>query len=124
MTILCMGIGLGGYDAPGAERRALARQVGRIAGCCTPYSPTSALRFHPKSRRGPSHVRRVGMITALIAAAIAAPAPALPAAGTAVPNARPALYVVNDEDTIIDLFGAFHALDGKSDWFNDEVRTA
>ena len=64
------------------------------------------------------------MITALIAAAIAAPAPALPAAGTAVPNARPALYVVNDEDTIIYLFGTFHALDGKSEWFNDEVRTA
>jgi uncharacterized protein len=64
------------------------------------------------------------MITALIAAAISAPAPALPVVGTAVPDARPALYVVNDEDTIIYLFGTFHALDGKSAWFNDEVRTA
>src|SRR5918994_398306 len=124
MTILNMGIGLGGYDAPGAERRALARRVGRIAACCGPYSPASALRFRPKFPCGPSNVRRVGMITALIAAAISAPAPALPAVATGVPDARPALYVVNDEDTIIYLFGTFHALDGKSEWFNDEVKTA
>ena len=65
------------------------------------------------------------MITALIAAAISAPAPAVPVTQAAiVPDARPALYVVNDEDTIIYLFGTFHALDGKSAWFNDEVRTA
>jgi uncharacterized protein len=64
------------------------------------------------------------MITALIAAAISAPAPAVPVTEAVSPNARPALYVVNDEDTIIYLFGTFHALDGKSEWFNDEVRTA
>ena len=64
------------------------------------------------------------MITALIAAAVAVPAPALPAGQASPLNARPALYVVNDEDTIIYLFGTFHALDGKSEWFNDEVRTA
>ena len=65
------------------------------------------------------------MFTALVAAAIATtPTPAMPVARAPPANARPALYVVNDEDTIIYLFGTFHALDGKSEWFNDEVRTA
>jgi uncharacterized protein YbaP (TraB family) len=64
------------------------------------------------------------MITALIAAAITVPTPATPVVEPAHLNARPALFVVNDEDTIIYLFGTFHALDGKSEWFNDEVRTA
>ena len=64
------------------------------------------------------------MIAALIAAAITVPAPAAPVAEPVRANARPAIFVVNDEDTIIYLFGTFHALDGKSDWFNDEVRTA
>ena len=65
------------------------------------------------------------MIAALIAAAMSTSAPAEPlAAPVSSPDARPALYVVNDEDTIIYLFGTFHALDGKSEWFNDEVRTA
>lgn len=39
-------------------------------------------------------------------------------------QARPALWVVNDQDTIIYLFGTFHALDGKGDWFDRSVRTA
>ena len=65
------------------------------------------------------------MFTALVAAAIATtPTLVLPVAQAPSANARPALYVVNDEDTIIYLFGTFHALDGKSEWFNDEVRTA
>jgi len=64
------------------------------------------------------------MIAALVAAAVAVPAPVLQAEPAAPLNARPALYVVNDEDTIIYLFGTFHALDGKSEWFNDEVQTA
>jgi uncharacterized protein len=64
------------------------------------------------------------MSTALIAAAVATSPPSGPVAQTPVPDARPALWVVNDEDTIIYLFGTFHALDGKSAWFNDEVRTA
>jgi len=54
----------------------------------------------------------------------AAPATA-PAAATAVlPDADPAIWVVKDPDTTIYLFGTFHALDGKSDWFNEEVKTA
>jgi uncharacterized protein len=41
-----------------------------------------------------------------------------------LPDADPALWVVKDEDTTIYLFGTFHLLDGKTDWFNDEVRQA
>ena len=37
---------------------------------------------------------------------------------------HPALWVVNDDDTIIYLFGTFHALDGRSNWFQQAVRTA
>ena len=55
----------------------------------------------------------------------AAPAPAAPAAAVvALPDADPAIWVVKDPDTTIYLFGTFHALDGKSDWFNEEVKTA
>ena len=59
----------------------------------------------------------------LIAAAIAA-ASVAPASAPTVPDAHPAIWVVNDADTVIYLFGTFHALDGKSAWFNDEVKTA
>ena len=52
------------------------------------------------------------------------PAPAPPAATAALPDADPAIWVVKDPDTTIYLFGTFHALDGKSDWFNDEVKAA
>ena len=38
--------------------------------------------------------------------------------------AYPALWVVNDGDTIIYLFGTFHALDGQSQWFGQAVKTA
>ncbi len=41
-----------------------------------------------------------------------------------LPDAEPAMWVVKDHDTTIYLFGTFHALDGKRDWFNDEVRDA
>ena len=52
-----------------------------------------------------------------------ATAPA-PGAAPALPDAEPAMWVVKDADTTIYLFGTFHALDGKRDWFNDEVRAA
>jgi len=62
------------------------------------------------------------MIKTLFAtAALAALATAAPAA---MPDADPAMWVVKDADTIVYLFGTFHGLDGKSDWFNDEVKTA
>ncbi|MEO6256966.1 MAG: TraB/GumN family protein [Sphingomicrobium sp.] len=73
------------------------------------------------------------MAHVLIAAALAAASPGIfsapattlaPALAATVPDARPAIWVVNDADTVIYLFGTFHALDGKSAWFNDEVRTA
>ena len=40
------------------------------------------------------------------------------------PNVSPAMWVVKDADTTIYMFGTFHLLDGKQDWFNDEVKTA
>lgn len=59
---------------------------------------------------------------ALLAASPTMPAPA--SAPQAVPNARPAIWVVKDADTTVYLFGTFHALDGKTNWLSDEVRTA
>ena len=66
------------------------------------------------------------MAALTIAAALAAaPLQAPPAQPPrAVPDADPAIWVVNDDDTTIYLFGTFHALDGKSAWFNDEIATA
>ena len=57
---------------------------------------------------------------AALLAAVAAPA----LAADPVPNVSPAMWVVKDQDTTIYLFGTFHMLDGKRDWFNDEVKTA
>lgn len=65
--------------------------------------------------------------TPALSQAQAAPAPAAqsPAqATTPRPDADPALWVLRDADTTIYLFGTFHLLDGRRDWFNDEVRTA
>ncbi|WP_162888059.1 TraB/GumN family protein [Sphingomonas mesophila] len=47
-----------------------------------------------------------------------------PALAQARPDLDPAMWVVKDADTTIYLFGTVHALDGKGDWFNDEVKTA
>jgi uncharacterized protein YbaP (TraB family) len=49
---------------------------------------------------------------------------AVPAATTAKPDIDPAVWVLKDEDTTIYFFGTFHLLDGKSEWFNDEVKAA
>ena len=48
----------------------------------------------------------------------------VPHALPAIPASRPTIWVVNDADTVIYLFGTFHALNGKSAWFNHEVQTA
>ncbi len=64
------------------------------------------------------------LIAAAIAAASVAPVPAPAPPTTHIPDADPAIWVVNDQDTVIYLFGTFHALDGRSAWFNDEVQTA
>ena len=63
------------------------------------------------------------MLLTVIAAAAAALITPAPAAGS-LPDADPALWVVQDADTTVYLFGTFHTLDGSSEWFNDEVRTA
>ena len=47
--------------------------------------------------------------------------PRRPATMPAPPE--PAIFVVRDADTTIYLFGTFHALDGKSDWFNARCET-
>ena len=62
---------------------------------------------------------------ALLCATLVA-TPAFAEAGTApaLPDADPAIWVVKDPDTTIYLFGTFHALNGKSAWFNDEVKSA
>src|SRR5688500_2403549 len=60
------------------------------------------------------------MVNLALAAALAAASPG----PVAPPNADPAIFQVEDGDTKIYIFGTFHALDGKSDWFNDEVRSA
>jgi uncharacterized protein len=60
-----------------------------------------------------------------LAATLLGANPALAQTATAaLPDADPAIWVVKDPDTTIYLFGTFHALDGKSAWFNDEVKTA
>lgn len=53
-----------------------------------------------------------------------APATIPAQAAAKLPDTDPALWVVRDKDTAIYLFGTYHALDGKTDWFNDEVRAA
>src|SRR3954463_4558192 len=63
------------------------------------------------------------MVNVLVAAA--ALTAASPTAAPASPaNADPAIFVVRDADTTVYLFGTFHALDGQSEWFNDQVRDA
>ena len=63
------------------------------------------------------------LLKSLAAAVLVGSAP-VPATAQALPDAEPAMWVVSDKDTTIYLFGTFHALDGKRDWFNDEVRSA
>lgn len=64
-----------------------------------------------------------GFAIAAALAALTAPEAAAPAPAPAS-DVHPAMWLVRDADTTIYLFGTFHALDGKSDWFNGEVRQA
>jgi uncharacterized protein YbaP (TraB family) len=52
------------------------------------------------------------------------PAAAQANAAARLPDADPAMWVVRDADTTVYLFGTFHLMDGKADWFNEEVREA
>lgn len=82
-------------------------------------------------RRADGRARRIGQIylravLAGAALAFAAPSYAVPltlSAPAATP-ARPALWVVSDHDTIVYLFGTFHALDAGTPWFQSAVKTA
>lgn len=58
------------------------------------------------------------LVAAALSAAFAAATPAAPA------NPGPALFVVRDADTTVYIFGTFHALDGKVEWFDRDVRGA
>jgi uncharacterized protein YbaP (TraB family) len=65
------------------------------------------------------------MLGILIAASLAATSPpTLTEVAPEPANADPAIFVVRDPDTVIYIFGTFHALDGKSEWFNDQVKDA
>lgn len=64
------------------------------------------------------------MVTVLIAALLASASAAPPNVVPEPEQARPAMWVVRDHDTTIYLFGTFHALDGRSNWFDNEVRDA
>jgi hypothetical protein len=65
-----------------------------------------------------------GPALAQSAAGAAGAAAVQPAAAARLPDADPAMWVVRDEDTTLYLFGTFHLMDGKADWFNDEVKEA
>jgi len=62
------------------------------------------------------------MVNLLVAAALAAASPV--AAPAPAPSDQPAMFVVRDADTTIYIFGTFHALDGRSQWFGNQVRSA
>lgn len=62
----------------------------------------------------------VNLLAVAAALTAAAPAPTTKPAGTA----EPAMFVVRDADTTIFIFGTFHALDGKTEWFSNTVKNA
>ena len=66
-----------------------------------------------------------GALALLIASAVPAasqPMPLIPA--PSIVRASPALWEIRDADTTIYLFGTFHTLDGRTAWFDSEVRRA
>src|SRR5436305_14792710 len=63
------------------------------------------------------------MVNLLVAAALGAASPTGVAAATP-PADQPAMFVVRDADTTIYIFGTFHALDGRSQWFGNQVKDA
>ncbi len=66
------------------------------------------------------------MVNLLVAAALAAATPSgMTSADIAQERpSEPAMFVVRDADTTVYIFGTFHALDGRSQWFGDQVRHA
>jgi len=95
-------------------------------------SAARKFRFQPSAFGGPSRFRKAAAAISLAAFFVTA---AQPAAGSSVPagiqqpvaaqqDDRPALWVVSDADTVIYLFGTFHALDDRTNWFSKSVRAA
>src|SRR5438270_5025629 len=62
------------------------------------------------------------MVNMIVAAALAAATPTAAPPAAAAPE--PALFVVRDADTTVYIFGTFHALDGRSQWFGERLRDA
>jgi uncharacterized protein YbaP (TraB family) len=62
------------------------------------------------------------MVNLLVAAALAAATPS--ASPPAPPPPEPAMFVIHNDITTIYIFGTFHALDGKTTWFERQVRDA
>ena len=109
---------IAGYRAGGSDARS-----GRMRGFPPRMSRTAAsVRASLIQRRPPREGD--GWSNLLVAAALAAATPAAHRAAEAPADANPAIFVVRDADTTIYIFGTFHALDGQSDWFNDQVKDA
>ena len=79
-------------------------------------------RSSPFTRLAKAGVSALGLLLATTANSQSAPIPAIPAA--AIVRATPALWEIRDADTTIYLFGTFHTLDGRTVWFDNQVRQA
>lgn len=93
----------------------------------TRNDPRVAARFGDFTRstfRGRFQQLKYAAATTIAAFFVAAaqPAGAILPAGAAQPG--PALWIVQDSDTTIFLFGTFHALDERTEWFDRSVQAA
>jgi len=96
--------------------------------------PGTSLTFPRRWPRLEVPMVNLFVAAALAAAPIAAPASEAPVAAltasaaheaqTPATRAAPAMFVIRDADTTIYLFGTFHALDGRSEWFANAVGDA
>ena len=83
--------------------------------------------FSKGARARFSTIRRLGSALALTSLAVAGwPATAIPSPAPAptVIEPGPALWVVQDSDTTVYIFGTFHALDGRPGWFTRSIKAA
>jgi uncharacterized protein len=74
-------------------------------------------------KRGARRLFALALGTLLAGAAAAGAVPTV-GQGRAPQDSRPALWLVQDQDTTIYLFGTFHALDGQRPWFDRHLRQA
>ncbi|MCY7272054.1 MAG: TraB/GumN family protein [Sphingomonas bacterium] len=81
--------------------------------------------LHARSAKAIRHGR--WLLAAILAMVFAIPAAAVPTidiSAAPAPIEQPALWVLSDADTTIYLFGTFHALDERTDWFARNIRAA